>query len=49
MQTNENKCTLIILSKYVEKYKCLYRRKENVVLTDKGALVEFTDKAALVG
>ena len=49
MQTDENKCTMIILSIYVEKYECLYRLKKNVILTYKGALVEFTDKAALVG
>ena len=44
---------MIITAKYIRKYKCLYRFQKNVVknvvATDKGALVENIDKAALVG
>ena len=32
-----------------KKYSYFYRLQKNVLLTDKGALVEITDKAALVG
>ena len=49
MQSDVNKCTRIILAHVYRKYVCLYRLRENVVLTDKGDLVAITDKAALWG
>ena len=33
MQTNENKCAMINPAKCIEKYKCLYRLRKNVVAT----------------
>ena len=48
LRNAEENTAMINPSTCIEKYESLNRFRKNVLITDKGTLVEFTDKAALV-